>query len=182
MATARTETGDHIAIQAYPLEDDGLVPNNPLLPLVVMQNVFSAPPRDLDAALIQLFARNGWFNAWVNGIYPYHHYHATSHEVLGIARGQAKVQFGGASGPVLDVAANQVVVIPAGVGHCRLSSSDDLSVVGAYPGGCDWDLKRATPKARLLALSEIAKVPLPKSCPVGGCDGPLLRYWTASAR
>lgn len=167
-------------VQTWLLTDDGLVPNNAKLPLVVTQSVLATPPGDPEAALLQLFERNGWSNGWVNGIYSYHHYHATSHEVLGVARGTAKVQFGGADGPILDVTPYQVVIIPAGVGHCRLSSSGGLSVVGAYPGGCDWDLKRATPEARLKALGEIERVPLPKSCPVGGASGPLVEHWACN--
>ncbi len=163
--------------QTWLLADDGLVPNNATLPLVVTQSVLATVPGDPETALLQLFERNGWSNGWVNGIYPYHHYHATSHEVLGVARGTAKVQFGGAGGPILDMVPYQVVIIPAGVGHCRLSSSGGLSVVGAYPGGCDWDLKRATPEARLTALGEIVRVPLPASCPVGGAKGPLIELW-----
>lgn len=171
------------AVDTWLLIDDGLVPNNDLLPLAVMERIFaSAPTGDPETALLQLFERNGWSNGWVNGIYPYHHYHATAHEVLGLARGQARVQFGGPGGPILDLEPHQVVVIPAGVGHCRLSSSADLSVVGAYPGGCDWDLKRATPQERLRALTEIPLVPMPATCPVGGPDGPLMRAWTAQVR
>ena len=165
--------------QTWLLGDDGLVPNNSTLPLVLTDSVFAEPPDDPETALLQLFERNGWSNGWVNGIYPYHHYHATSHEVLGVARGTAKVQFGGAEGPIVEVAPFQVVIIPAGVGHCRLSSSRGLSVVGAYPGGCDWDLKRATPEARLTALGEIERVPLPLTCPIGGKDGPMTRAWSA---
>ena len=29
-----------------------------------------------------LFARNGWLGAWVDGIYSFHHFHSTRHEVL----------------------------------------------------------------------------------------------------
>lgn len=171
------------SVDTWLLIDDGLVPNNSSLPLAVMESVFaSSPPGDPETALLQLFERNGWSNGWVDGIYPYHHYHATSHEVLGVARGKARVQFGGPKGPILDVEPHQVVVIPAGVGHCRLSSSADFSVVGAYPGGCDWDLKRATPQERQKALAEIPRVPMPAACPVGGRNGPLMRAWTAIGR
>ena len=45
----------------------------------------------------------------------------------------AKVQFGGPRGETLDVQAGDVVVLPAGVGHCRMDKSADLLIVGAYP-------------------------------------------------
>ena len=52
-------------------------------------------------AFDELFERNGWPVAWHNGIYPFTHYHSKTHEVLGIARGEATVQFGGKSGKIL---------------------------------------------------------------------------------
>src|SRR5262245_52676900 len=117
------------SVQTFALEDDGLVPNNPRLPLFVYRAAIAAGDEAAESRIEAHFARNGWSNAWVNGIYPYHHYHATVHEVLGLARGSARVQFGGPSGPILEVAAGDVVLIPAGVGHCRISASRDLSVV-----------------------------------------------------
>jgi len=80
-----------------------------------------------------LFAGHQWGNSWRNGIYNYHHFHATTHEVLGIIRGHASVRFGGEQGVMLEVSAGDVVVIPAGVGHKKEGSSADLQVVGAYP-------------------------------------------------
>jgi uncharacterized protein YjlB len=97
--------------------------------------------------------------------------------VLGLAAGSAIVQFGGPAGPELDVSAGDVVVIPAGVGHCRKSHDAGLVVVGAYPDGCDWDLRRATPADRAMALPNIARVALPNTDPVYGRTGPLLRLW-----
>ena len=44
------------------------------------------------------FAANGWSNAWRDGIFRYHHFHSTAHEVLGIAAGEVRVAFGGPSG------------------------------------------------------------------------------------
>ena len=76
-----------------------------------------------------------------------------------------------------DVAAGDVIVIPAGVVHRRLSSSADFLVVGGYPPGQDWDLLRGEPDDRPKADHNIANVPMPKSDPVGGSDGPLLTEW-----
>ena len=55
------------------------------------------------------FAANGWTGAWRNGVYGYHHYHATTHEVLGCHAGTARVQLGGPDGAVHEIAAGDVV-------------------------------------------------------------------------
>lgn len=162
----------HLRTETIWLDDDadGLVPNNAGVPLIVYRSVFASG--DDEQRIEQCFAANGWSNAWVNGIYPFHHYHATTHEVLGLARGHAKVQFGGPAGPVLEIVAGDAVMIPAGAGHCRLSSSAGLSVVGAYPGGSDWDLRRTSPGEYRSALPLIAAVALPASDPILGSRGP----------
>ena len=87
------------------------------------------------------FAANGWTGAWRNGVYGYHHYHATTHKVLGCHAGTARVQLGGPDGAVHEIAAGDVVVIPAGVAHRRVEASDDFAVVGAYPDGVTPDLQ-----------------------------------------
>jgi uncharacterized protein YjlB len=170
---AKDADNKHMAqIEHHLLQDDGTVPNNPRLPLILYRQVLV--PGDTHR-IEQLFAANGWSNAWVNGIYPFHHYHATTHEVLGIASGSARVQFGGPSGPIVDVSAGDAVMIPAGVGHCRLSHDAGLIVVGAYPGGSDWDLRRANPADYSTGQPLVAKVADPVSDPILGADGPACR-------
>lgn len=88
------------------------------------------------------FARNGWTGSWRNGVFDYHHYHATTHEVLGCYAGWASIRLGGDAGETVRIAAGDVVIIPAGCAHKRLSSSTDFAVVGAYPGGVTPDLQR----------------------------------------
>ncbi len=164
-------------LETFLLGDDGAIPNNPRLPLLLYQNAIQLPTADPAAVCERIFGRNGWGGGWRNGIYSFHHYHSTAHEVLALARGRARIHFGGDSGPIRDVQAGDVVVIPAGVGHKNLGSSADLLVVGAYPPGQRWDLCRGTLDERPWALQNIACVPLPDTDPVFGTHGPLLDHW-----
>ena len=159
------------------LHDDGKVPSNPALPLVIYHDALSADATTADA--IELFGANNWGGAWINGIYDFHHYHARAHEVLANLGPTVTVQFGGAAGPIIDFQTGAIVVIPAGGGHCRLSSGSGLRIVGAYPSGQeDWDLKRAdNPIDYATAITEIPNVPLPTSDPVQGASGPLMGAW-----
>lgn len=174
----RLETSHQL--ESVRLEDDGIIPNNPRLPLVLYRHALAwddeADPADW---IVERFRRHGWGGTWVDGIYPFHHYHASSHEVLGIARGHVDVQFGGSSGAIVRLMAGDAVVIPAGVGHCRRAATNDLSVVGAYPPGQEnWDLRRATARDREEALAVIPGVANPSIDPVLGPDGPLPRLWS----
>ena len=160
--------------------DDGKVPNNPAFPVLVYKGAVDLERKRSAASAIEtLFSDNGWGNGqWRNGIYPFVHYHSMIHEALGIARGHAKVQLGGHGGEVFALAAGDVVVLPAGTGPQRLSSSDDLLVIGAYPPEGTYNLCRGdNPAERDKALTTIPKVPLPDSDPVLGKDGPLPKLW-----
>ena len=167
---------ERIRPQAISFEDDGAIPNS-RLPLLVYPGALQAGGDDPAAAFERTFAANDWRGSWRDGIYPFPHFHSTAHEVLGIARGEARVRFGGAHGRVLTVRPGDVVVLPAGVGHQNLGSSPDLLVVGAYPGGADWDLCYGKPEERPRVLENIARVPLPAADPVYGEAGPLLEHW-----
>jgi uncharacterized protein YjlB len=168
-----------MAPETHLLAGDGLIPNNERLPLLVYRSAVAfEPSRPPEEQLRTLFQAHGWRGAWVDGIYPFHHYHATSHEVLGIADGEATVQFGGPRGPTLRLQKGDVVVLPAGVGHCRKDSQAGLLVVGAYPEGQEnWDLKRENESDYRQALVQVPRVPLPGSDPVYGDKGPLAALW-----
>jgi uncharacterized protein YjlB len=90
--------------------------------------------------------------------------------VLGIASGWVELQFGGPNGRAIRAQAGDVIVIPAGVAHCNLTQSADLLVVGAYPGGSDYDICHPADHAR--ALKAIAAVPLPNRDPIYGAESP----------
>jgi uncharacterized protein YjlB len=166
-------------LQAFHFEDDGETPNNRLPVLVYRAAIDPSGERDPAVPFESIFARHGWGDGWRNGVYPFLHFHTTTHEVLGIARGHATVQFGGAKGRALDVEAGDVVVLPAGTGHQRLDASRDLLVVGAYPRNASFDQRRPGQLDHQKALMTIARVPLPPMDPVLGANGPLMEMWKA---
>jgi len=162
-------------ITTHLFKDDGLLPNN-TLPLLVYR--FAFPVSDsLADVMEETFASHNWTNSWRNGVYPYHHYHSITHEVLGIYKGSAVVLLGGENGEEIAVEAGDVIVIPAGVGHKKLSQSDDFAVIGAYPDGHDYDLLTGKDGERPKADENIATVPLPETDPVLGKEGGTAEYW-----
>jgi uncharacterized protein YjlB len=161
---------------AIVFEDDGLVPNNPRPFLVYSQAVDVKNGRP-EETIEKLFGANGWDAMWRNGIYDYPHYHATVHEALGVARGNARVQFGGDNGRALEISAGDVAILPAGTGHQLIAASPDFCVVGAYPPGPPMQITRPTPENHAKALKTIPEVKVPKTDPVMGENGPLVRLW-----
>ena len=133
---------------------------NSRLPVLLYRGAVPADPGGIEDA----FAACGWSNAWRNGIYRFHHFHSVAHEVLGIAAGQVAIRFGGPTGPQVELAAGDVVVIPAGV---------------AYPGGARFDTLRGDPEAFRAAASRAAAVAVPDRDPVTGHNA-LRRLWTAA--
>jgi uncharacterized protein YjlB len=167
--------------QSILFPESGAIPNNPRLPVLVYAKCFDASG-DGAAAIERLFAKNGWPPEWRDGIFDFHHYHSTAHEALGIAKGEATVILGGPHGKEFILSAGDIVVLPAGTGHRRISKLGGLLVVGAYPRGQSWDLIREEPEKKAAAMKRIAELPLPESDPVLGVDGPLVRMWRSGAK
>jgi uncharacterized protein YjlB len=158
--------------EALHLHGDNRFPNS-VLPLLLYRAAVTHDP----AAIERSFADHGWTNAWRNGVFDFHHFHSNAHEVLGIAAGDVRVAFGGPSGQTVTLRAGDVVVIPAGVAHRNMGQSDDLLVVGAYPGGGDYDLRRGDPAELESTQRAIAALPMPDADPVLGQQGGLRRLW-----
>lgn len=169
---------DGLSIQALTFADDGRIPNNPTLPLLLYPQAL-APDAIGAGACAALFAANGWPGAWRNGIYGDHHFHSEAHEVLGIVSGRATVTFGGPAGVTVEIVAGDVAILPAATGHKRESASSDLLVIGAYPGGMGRDTLWGDPAEHDGALASIRRVPVPTSDPVYGAAGPMISRWPA---
>lgn len=156
-------------------KDDGKIPNSKF-PLILYSKAFAEKGKNGALWLEKRFAKNNWTNSWRDGIYSFHHYHSTSHEVLGIYSGEALLHLGGESGEKIQVNAGDVIIIPAGVGHKNLESSD-LGVVGAYPDGRNWDLLRGLPNERPKADKNILSLPIPKTDPLLGNNEGIAKIW-----
>ena len=156
--------------------DDGVFPNS-WLPVLIYKAAI-APDAAIPEAFEALFGGNGWPPQWRASVFTYHHYHSTAHECLGIATGDATLMLGGPEGREFRATAGDVIVIPAGVAHQRLTASADFLVVGAYPQGHgQWDIRRGRPGDRPQADANIAGVPVPATDPIGGAGGALPRAW-----
>ena len=162
------------------LPADGAFPNNPRLPLLLYVGAFLPFGEDPAGEVEDRFTSNGWPAAWRNGVYDFQHYHAEAHEVLGVYRGSAKVQFGGPNGPVIDIKAGDAALLPAGTTHKLIEASRDFAVVGAYPPGQGPDMCYGKPGERPGADELIAQVPLPEIDPVFGREGGLVDAWNCA--
>jgi uncharacterized protein YjlB len=170
--------GTLASVEAVRLGPNDWVPNNPELPVILYRQVM-AQISDLASAFEQLLEVNHWPAQWRDGVFDYQHYHSTAHEVLGIAAGSARLVLGGAEGFEVEVQAGDVLLLPAGTGHCRLSASKDFLVVGAYPAGASFDICREAPTAK--QQQAIIKAACPASDPVFGAQGPFHSLWRAPA-
>jgi uncharacterized protein YjlB len=164
----------NIHVLSYSLHADGFFPNN-VLPLIVYKSglELKATPDKIK----KMLKSNLWEGCWSGGVYTYHHYHSTAHEVLCVYGGNATLLFGGDKGIVMLLKKGDVVIIPAGVAHKNLNASKDFKCIGAYPKGQVYDLNVGDKEEYVNAIKNITTLPLPKSDPVFGKEGPLLGQW-----
>jgi len=111
-------------------------------------------------------------------MYSATHFHSTTHEVLCIASGHAKLCFGGEDNPgrtETTVQKGDVIIIPAGVGHRLLDDfNSDFEMVGSYPMGKNWDMCYGK-KEEESKIKGIAGLGWFEKDPLYGDDGPVLK-------
>lgn len=143
------------------------IPNNPLVAVRLYRGVRLANGDPPDAAAFEgMFDAHGWPPDWRGGVYDYHHYHSSAHEMLGVYAGAAQLVLGGPGGTEVTLAAGDALLLPAGTGHYCMHADAGFRVVAAYPSGQDWDVLRDAPDAD--ALARIRNLPGPQYDPVTG--------------
>src|SRR3954471_19844145 len=162
-------------LETLRFKPNGRVPNSRFPVLLYRGAVTAAPGGDPADAIEGTFRRHDWLNNWRElGVYDYYHFHSTTHEALGMARGQITLRLGGEGGTVVTLTAGDILVLPAGTSHTRLDNSADSHMVGGYPEGRDWDLIRdevVTEAEARSAVKLIGSLPIPARDPVTG--GPM---------
>ena len=113
---------------------------------------------------------------WRYTMYSTSHFHSTSHEVLGICSGSARLCFGGEENsgrvePVVET--GDVIVVPAGVAHRLLEDHGGFQMVGSYPVGKHWDMCYGAEgeEAKVKSISNLGWF---GRDPVYGDEGPVL--------
>ena len=154
---------------------DGGIPNSGL-PLLFWKGRLPVEARGGERAQA-LFRRNAWQGTWVYTVLPYWHFHTRGHEVLACVSGTARLGFGGNRGLKADVAAGDVCVIPAGVGHRRYDASADFQMAGGYPPGQEGNIVRPGEMDEDAIAREIAGVALPERDPISGLRDGLVPVW-----
>ena len=170
---AEVWAGRKTVIEKIQLSRNGWMPNNDRLPVLLYRRAFNgtAMADQMEAVL----ARNLWPAQWRNGVYTFHHYHSTAHEVLGVAGGSAQLMLGGQNGHVTTVEAGDVLVLPVGTGHFLVHAEPGFLVVGAYPVDQHWDICRSAPD--VAGIERMRQLPFPACDPLDGKDGELVRSW-----
>jgi uncharacterized protein YjlB len=162
--------------QHFRLKDDGKFPNSKLQ-AVLYKGILDLNVIFPAAAVRQLFRSNNWKNFWKSGIFEYHHYHSVTHEAIAVIKGKTILQLGGPKGKKITIEKGDVLIIPAGVAHKNLKAENDVSCIGAYPYGKNYDMNYGKEEERPKADKNIKKVKLPPKDPVFGKAGGIKNLW-----
>ncbi|KAL4880864.1 RmlC-like cupin domain-containing protein [Aspergillus karnatakaensis] len=147
-------------------------------PLLIYHQAFDASADELSKHLEEI---GEVCPSWVYTMYSQTHFHSTSHEVLGVVSGSARLCFGGEDNPERvepEVSKGDLIIVPAGVGHRLLSETDKaqglFKMVGAYPRDKSWDMCYGRPGEEE-SCQAIESLDWFQEDPLYGKDGPALR-------
>ncbi|KAJ9149189.1 hypothetical protein NKR19_g5741 [Coniochaeta hoffmannii] len=142
----------NLRVERHTIPPHARIPNSPATggkPLLIYRSAFG-PASAVTAPAVEAHLRAVGVvePSWRYGMFGEVHFHSTTHEVLVVVRGRARLEFGGEGNPggvEAVVGRGDVVVVPAGVGH-RLVQEEEgdgekFEMVGSYPVGAKrWDM------------------------------------------
>ncbi|KAF2245568.1 hypothetical protein BU26DRAFT_433082 [Trematosphaeria pertusa] len=168
-----------LRLSTHHIPSHSLIPNTQPHnhPLYIYRSAF--PPSTSPSALESHLPTNGISPQWRYTMYSTTHYHSTTHEVLCVYQGRAKLLFGGEQNPgkvEAEVGAGDAIVVPAGVGHRLLQDYGEgggFQMVGSYPKGCSWDMCYGKSGEEAKA-ENVKNVKWFDKDPLYGDDGPVL--------
>lgn len=120
------------------------VPNSQL-PVLIYRSAL--PPNPDVTSTCAIIEPNNWIKGGVFKHYPTPHFHSVTHECYAVFKGHSRFLLG--RGPLdptskddtfVDLRRGDVIVLPAGVAHCNVESSEDYEYVGLYPEVSRWFL------------------------------------------
>jgi uncharacterized protein YjlB len=168
-----------LRVSRHHIPAHGLVPNCSIQnkPLLIYHSAFTA---GTSASEIEKHLKSvgSVVPQWRYTMYGTTHFHSTTHEVLCISRGKARLCFGGEDNegriePMVEK--GDAVIIPAGVGHRLVEDvSGDFEMVGCYPPGKAWDMcyGKTGEEAKVQAIGKLGWF---ERDPIYGDDGPSLK-------
>lgn len=135
-----------LRVSKHQIPAHSLVPNTSIQhkPLLIYHSAFEPSTASASAIESHLSSIGVVDPQWRYTMYSTNHFHSTTHEVLCISGGRAKLCFGGEDNdgrvePVVEK--GDVVIVPAGVGHRLLEDQGGgFEMVGSYPTGFSWDM------------------------------------------
>ncbi|TPX12399.1 uncharacterized protein E0L32_006811 [Thyridium curvatum] len=135
-----------LRVSRHPIPAHARIPNTSIQnkPVLIYHGAFPAGDATTASGIeAHLSAVGVVAPQWCYTMYSTTHFHSTTHEVLCISRGRARLCLGGEDNPGRVepvVGRGDVLVLPAGVGHRLLEDMGGFEMVGSYPVGCSWDM------------------------------------------
>jgi len=167
-----------LRVSRHDIPAHGLIPNTTIhsKPLLIYHAVFppSTKVGDIEKHLESIGSVTP---QWRYTMYSTTHFHSSTHEVLCIIKGRARLCFGGEENndrvePVVEK--GDVIIVPAGVGHRLLEDLDGgFQMVGSYPPGKQWDMCYGKPgeEEEIGAIKQLEWFTVD---PIYGAEGPSL--------
>ncbi|KAI6080443.1 RmlC-like cupin domain-containing protein [Hypoxylon rubiginosum] len=168
-----------LRVSRYSIPAHGLIPNTSIQnkPLIHYHEAFPVATLTASSVESHLTSVGVVEPQWRFTMYNTTHFHSTTHELLCITRGKARLCFGGEDNPdrvEKEVEQGDVLVLPAGVGHRLLEDlTGGFEMVGSYPKGCSWDMCYGK-KGEEAKVQSISKLPWFERDPIYGEEGPVL--------